>query len=574
MPEVPPYIGKLLWNDKVIGTGFFVSNDGLIATCYHVLKVVGDPPIGKTVMFQLLTQDRIVKAAVTNKLDPKHDVALLQAIEPFPSEIEVARLVDSNAVKPGAQFSVIGYGEIDDPGHTYKYVSARGEIIGPVSRDGVDLLQLESKQILRGMSGAPVVVEELGEVVGVISGRYSVHPDQTWMRDTGWAAKSEALVALDDRLQLQQHKALNKLRAKVMYTLRLAQYFVGRQSHLRTLREFWNEDTQRVIGLVGMGGTGKTAIVRQFLETQHWLESEDAPDSPDGLFVWSFYDNPDAAGFITEAYLYFSQLLKEEPTDEVIAGGRRTNVFKLADVLDRTNRCFLIIMDGLEKMQSEGTDELPRGALKTPPLRHFLRRIVDGVCGQTKAIITSRFPLTDLEDWSGKQYRELNVDKLEPEAARALLRKLGVHGSDDDIDLLADEYGLHALTLDLLGRLLTKYFNGDVSGAKDFPVPILEHAYGSPAIERQAKKLTRVLQTYEDKLAPLELTALECLSVFRRPVDFDFLKDVFLGKNIVSISKGMASLTPQELKAILYALEELWLVHNHATSSTMESGGS
>jgi len=193
----------MIWNNKPVGTGFLVHESGLIATCYHVVRVAGDSPEGQRFIFEFLTDGQTRRAIVTDKLDPQHDIALLQLTGPLPKEVEPVTLINSEATRSGMNFQVIGFGEVNDPTHQYRYSSATGVIVGPTDRDGVDLLQLESKQVLRGMSGGPVIAGAVKGVVGLISARYNIDPSTgLWMRDTVWAARSEQIAALHPKLEV------------------------------------------------------------------------------------------------------------------------------------------------------------------------------------------------------------------------------------------------------------------------------------------------------------------------------------------------------------------------------------
>src|SRR5438445_5595564 len=82
-----------------------------------------------------------------------------------------------------------------------------------------------------------------------------------------------------------------------------APHFVGRAAELAALRAGWRDGFRGVLALVGLGGAGKTAVAARFVEE---LLGPDAAPRPDGLFVWSFYQQPDAGLFLREAYHYFA----------------------------------------------------------------------------------------------------------------------------------------------------------------------------------------------------------------------------------------------------------------------------
>src|SRR5919202_2315143 len=149
MPYVAPFIGRIKYNDQIVGTGFVVHESGLIATCYHVLKVAGEPFTGKIFTFEpLIDLAQAVQATALAQCDQAHDVALLRLNEPLPEGVEVARLVRSDAAESGMHFETQGYGRLDDAGHRYSYGSAAGTVVGPYGRDNTDVLVLESKHLL------------------------------------------------------------------------------------------------------------------------------------------------------------------------------------------------------------------------------------------------------------------------------------------------------------------------------------------------------------------------------------------------------------------------------------------
>ena len=119
------------------------------------------------------------------------------------------------------------------------------------------------------------------------------------------------------------------------------------------------------------------------------------------------------------------------------------------------------MLDGLERVQrGEGHSAGAFGQLEDPLLKSLLSRIADGI-GGTVALVTSRFPLSDLTAALGAGYRHIDVEQLSEDAAIALLRHHGVRGDDAVLSRLAEAYGAHALTLDHLGGLIGQFLGGD-----------------------------------------------------------------------------------------------------------------
>jgi hypothetical protein len=299
----------------------------------------------------------------------------------------------------------------------------------------------------------------------------------------------------------------------LVHPLPPAPQFVGREAELEGLRASWSEGSRGVLALVGLGGAGKTAVASRFLDE---LLGRRLEPGPGGLFVWSFYQEPDAGLFLERAYHYF-------------AGGgapatpaRGAALLHLLGVALDAGGPHLIVLDGLERVQRQEGDHAGRfGQVEDPLLRGFLSRAAEGI-GRTTALVTSRFPLTDLEPYQDRGYRHLAVEGLDLAAAVALLRRRGVHGDDPALAGLIESYGAHALTLDHLGGLIGQFLGGDPRRAPEAP------ALASPGGDRQALRLARLLHAYEEHLPPGELTLLCRLCLLPRSVKDEQIVQLFV----------------------------------------------
>ena len=174
------------------------------------------------------------------------------------------------------------------------------------------------------------------------------------------------------------------------------------------------------------------------------------------------------------------------------------------------------MLDGLERVQrpeADGPGDF--GRIDDPLLRGLLTRLAAGE-GKATALVTSRFPLTDLEPLLDRGYRHRDVDGLDPAAAVELLRRHGVRGDDEALAGLVESFGAHALTLDHLGGLIGRFLDGDPSRAPEAP------GLSSPRRDRQALRLARLLDAYRTHLPPAELAILGRLCAAppsaRRPI--------------------------------------------------------
>lgn len=332
------------------------------------------------------------------------------------------------------------------------------------------------------------------------------------------------------------------LSPNIIHPLPPAPAFVGRKRELEALQQFWTHGNPGVFSLIGLGGAGKTAITAEFINRL----LTGTTDSPDGLFVWSFYINQDANAFLETAFLYFS--------DGGIARGSGLGTFYLLlNLLSKTNK-YLIVMDGLERVQRPQSDTFGTfGDLTDPLLSQIVTRMAAGL-GYTKCLITSRFPLMRLEPWRGKSYQSLDVDQLENEDARLLLRKHGIKGDNAALDDLIEDYGAHALTLDHLGGYLQEYYGGNAAYGKILPEPQTE------SFEVQERRLARVLYAYEKALSERELELLSRLCIFRFGTTAERLQTVFSTSDNPLIVGSLKDLTIRDFNNILKHLSSLHLV--------------
>jgi len=159
------------------GTGFFVRDDGLIATASHVylkaLNAIVDARAGVVIArrFSRTTRGQWVGALIDLiAQDYQHDVVLLkmQAVDPTWKQVGgVVPLLldDSGAVEDGAQVSMRGYFGSDDFPLFLRGTTAGTTGIGPAFVQEL-LIVLP---VVPGQSGSPLISGETGRVVGVLT---------------------------------------------------------------------------------------------------------------------------------------------------------------------------------------------------------------------------------------------------------------------------------------------------------------------------------------------------------------------------------------------------------------------
>ena len=110
-----------------------------------------------------------------------------------------------------------------------------------------------------------------------------------------------------------------------------------------------------------------------------------------------------------------------------------------------TGGAHLLVLDGLERVQRQENHATGLfGQIEDPLLKGLLTRIAEGV-GQTVALVTSRFPLTDLEILRAQPrlsaHRCRGIDRV---GGIGLTAAHGVRGDDATLERLVESYALHA----------------------------------------------------------------------------------------------------------------------------------
>jgi tetratricopeptide (TPR) repeat protein len=322
------------------------------------------------------------------------------------------------------------------------------------------------------------------------------------------------------------------------HALQPAQHFRGREVKLQELKDWLQSPVtpDRVISVVAAGGTGKTALVNKAL---HEATLSDRA----GVFVWSFYEDPHTDAFLRAAYTYFTGE-KDTP-----AGGMLERL-QLALSGDAPH---VLVLDGLERVQSEG-DRGRRGELEDLQLKRLVRALAGGV-GNARALVTSRFPLVDLEGWTGAGHRAIALDDLELPVALDVLRAWGVKGDDAALARAIAPLNIggfyHALSVAVLGSYIGNF------GALEFSLS------DAADVDPKARRLNRILEQYAKALTPQERDLLARLSLFPRGVKVELLG--WIVQSGGEVAGALIGLADRDLFRLLERLRALGLVFRYET---------
>ena len=284
--------------------------------------------------------------------------------------------------------------------------------------------------------------------------------------------------------------------------------FFGREQELQLLDDAWRSEQNTIVEFVAFGGTGKTKLLR------HWLDRslDDKAMGINSLIAWSFYSQGASEDRQISSRLFFDHALAKLGSGRTDFSSEEDRGEYLAELL-RQHRC-LLILDGLEPLQHASKASL--GELKDRALRQMLRTLAlnnQGLC-----VITTRIAVHDLSDHQ-HQVVHHNLDNLKAADAVELLKDLQVQGADKDLHEAAKEYNCHALSVSLLGNLLHRRHGGDIS--KRYLIPELLESEDK---ERDSQHAFKVMQAYEewfsaDDQYSAELALLRLLGLFDHPIE-------------------------------------------------------
>lgn len=273
------------------------------------------------------------------------------------------------------------------------------------------------------------------------------------------------------------------------------QTWVGRNSELEQLDAHLQNKT-RVLTIAGPIGSGKSALLGHWLNARQLLDpARFAEHGLCGVFYWSFTHDPDVPSCLLAAARYARGAVAA--AGDVAPPGRiacdetasERALAQLLQTLRRQKEPLLLVLDGLERFQvgavppsgaptvASPLDEdcvLPLGELRDPQLRTLLGELAMlGAPAMVLGTVERRIP--SLQSWQ-RGTAHLELPPLGPVDGVALLRQLGVsRGPDSDAEQRVGELGGHALTVDLLGRYLANYYQGDARAVtygelpSDFP---------------------------------------------------------------------------------------------------------
>jgi WD40 repeat protein/GTPase SAR1 family protein len=293
--------------------------------------------------------------------------------------------------------------------------------------------------------------------------------------------------------------------------------FWGRNDELVNLEKWITDDKCKVVTVLGMGGIGKSSLVRQLAENiKNRFDCVFWRDLKQGMPVELFLN--DCLKFISGQKETDLQTLSEDD-----------RISLLIKYLQK-NRCLLILDNAETILDTKKREIVYKDGYET--YGRIIKR-VGNTDHQSCLVITSREKPFDIEKMEGKRspVRSEQLRGLDSDAARNLLGEKNIYGSDEEWSRLFEVYSFHPLTLMVVGGYIEDYLDGNIGRfLEDQPI-VPGHI--ESILEEQLKRLSDpvkevmywlAIERGTISLSQLEKAIMQWLAIEREKVTVDNLQ--------------------------------------------------
>jgi class 3 adenylate cyclase len=264
--------------------------------------------------------------------------------------------------------------------------------------------------------------------------------------------------------------------------------FIGRAHELATVRDWALKDHCRLIGILGIGGVGKTSIAAKL--------TQDIASGFHRVYWRSLRNTPPVSEWIAGAIAFLSdeQLVPPEGEAERLAS--------LLQLL-RERPC-LLVLDNFETVLEPGQSE---GRYRDGLAGYgAILRAVGETNHQSCLVITSREAPPDCTTGARGSVRTLDLSGLGVPEGQILLADRQLRGDQRDWSSLIARYAGNSLALKVVGESIRQIFGGDIGS---FLAESSATVFGG---------IKRLLAEQVERSSPVERHVLSVLAIAREPV--------------------------------------------------------
>jgi WD40 repeat protein/transcriptional regulator with XRE-family HTH domain len=281
-----------------------------------------------------------------------------------------------------------------------------------------------------------------------------------------------------------------------------ASVFYGREAELAQLWQWIVSERCRIVGLLGIGGIGKSTIaVKAALQMQTEFE----------IVVWRSLANAPPLDELLSSLLKF--LMPVFGEDPIIPTTLDQQISKLMQYL-RSRRCLLLLDNAETILQRE-----PVGQWRSDYEGYGqLLRAIGEASHQSSLLLTSREKPREIALMEGAQalVRSLTLSGLTPADGRAIFRQKGVFtGSEAEWQTLIQHYGGNPLALKLVAAAIQDLFDGSIT-------EVLPYISQGLAVFEDIRDL---LDRQFDRLCEAEQKTLFWFAIHREPVSIADIRE-------------------------------------------------